>query len=417
MKNLKVIVICILVYCAIGNITAQDRIKTNPEKGGFETEKLIILDSILKSYVTEKKIAGGVALIARKGEISYLKSFGMKDVELNIPMTDDAIFRIASMTKAVTTIGVMMLFEEGHFKLDDPISKFIPEFSNMSVLGGEKVKQEITIRHLLTHTSGLSIAFMGPQEIYDLYTKNNIYGGFGKTTGTIGEMVKRLAKLPLVHQPGEKFQYGTSADVLGYMIEIISGNTLADFFKERIFDPLSMSDTYFYLPKNKESRLAALYGMNEQGQLQKIVGEAKSGFLNYSDYDTYASNKYYYSGGGGLLSTVSDYYKLLQMLLNNGIFNDIQILSRETVEMMTSNQTDDLFNEKGGFGFGFAISKGSSETGKRSKGSYSWLGLFRTHFWVDPKQELIGILLTQTNPNKSDIHKKFNNLVYQSIAD
>jgi CubicO group peptidase (beta-lactamase class C family) len=335
-------------------------------------------------------------------------------------MTDDAIFRIASMTKAVTTVGVMMLYEDGRFKLDDPISNFIPEFKNMKTVNGDNAKQEITIRHLLTHTSGLSIAFTGPQETYDLYIQNNVSGGFGRTKGTIGETVEKLASLPLIYQPGEKFQYSMSADVLGYLIEVISEMTLEYFFQYNIFEPLDMTDTYFFLPENKVNRLAVLYGMDSTNQLKKIIGETKKGFLNYSDYATYASNPKYFSGGGGLLSTAADYYKFLTMLSDMGKYKNKQIISRKTVELMTSNQTGDMFNWWKGevFGLGFAISKGPSETGTLERaGTYRWLGLFNTHFWVDPEEQLIGILLTQIQPNVSDIHRKFKTLTYQAIID
>ena len=252
-----------------------------------------------------------------------------------------------------------------------------------------------------------------------MYIQNNIYGGFGKTEGTIGETIKRLASLPLINQPGEQFQYGMSADVLGYLIEVISGMTLEDFFQKKIFEPLEMKGSYFFLPETKKDRLAVMYGY-EENQLKRIVGEAKSGFLNYSDYATYASNRNYFSGGGGLLSTASDYYNFLSMLLNKGQYKHKQILSRKSIELMTSNQTGDLYPWGKGevFGFGFAISQGPSATGTiESAGTYGWLGLFNTHFWVDPEEQLIGILLTQINPNVSDIDRKFKTLVYQSIID
>jgi len=419
MNTFKKILQALLIFFS-ATLNAQHLPIDTPEETGLAVERLEVIDKVLKDYIEKEEVSGAVALIFRKGKIGYFKSFGMKDKEQNQEMTDDAIFRIASMTKAVTTVGVMMLWEEGHFTLDDPISKFIPQFSTMTIMGGEKANKEITIRHLLTHTSGLSYAFMGPQEVYDFYTDNDIYGGFGKTRGTIGETIKRLATIPLIHQPGEKFQYGMSADVLGYLIEVISGMTLEDFFQQKIFEPLEMTDTHFFLPQTKENRLAALYGMDSTNQLKRIVGEAKSGFLNYSDYVTHASNPNYFSGGGGLLSTASDYCNFLQMLLTNGRFKTKQFLSHKTVELMTSNQTGKMYPYTKGevFGFGFAISEGPSETGTiESKRSYRWLGLFNTHFWIDPEEQLIGIILTQINPNMSDINRKFKTLTYQAILD
>ena len=390
-----------------------------PEKIGLSTDRLEVIDKVLKSYIDKDEVPGVVAMIAKKGQIGYLNSFGMKDIENNQPMNNDAIFRIASMTKAVTTVGIMILYEQGHFKLDDPISNYIPEYKYMKTIKGDSVKQEITIRHLLNHTSGLSYAFTGAQETYDLYYPNRIYEGVGRNQGTVGETVKRLATLPLMFQPGEKWQYGMSTDVLGYLIEVSSGMTLEEFFQQNIFQPLEMSDTYFFLPTEKESRLAVLYG-NSENQLKRIVGEARSGFFNYSDYSTYASNRKYFSGGGGLLSTASDYYNFLTMLLNYGKFKNQQILSRKTVELMTTNHTGDLFYfERGaGFGFGFAISNGPSETGMiESVGTYSWSGIFTSHYWVDPKEQLIGIILTQTQPYNWDILRKFKTLAYQAIID
>jgi CubicO group peptidase (beta-lactamase class C family) len=418
MKNFKFFLLGFLVSFTICS-EAQYLRATDTEEIGLSSDRLKVIDQVLQKYIDKKEIPGAVALIARKGKVGYLKSFGMNDIENNQPITNDAIFRIASMTKAITTVGVMILYEQGLFKLDDPISYYIPEFKNMKTINGDIVNQEITFRHLLTHTSGLSYAFLGPQDTYNLYIQNNIYGGFGKTQGTIGETVKRLATLPLMHQPGEKFQYGMSADVLGYLIEIISEMTLNEFFRQNIFEPLDMSDTYFFLPNNKEDRLAVMYGY-EENQLKRIVGEAKSGFLNYSDYATYASNRNYFSGGGGLLSTASDYYNFLTMLLNKGKYKNKQIISRKSIELMTSNQTGDLYTWGKGevFGFGFAISQGPSETGTiESAGTYGWLGLFNTHFWIDGEEQLIGILLTQIQPNVSDIDRKFKTLVYQSIID
>lgn len=419
MKNLKLYLIAVLIIFS-GSLKAQNPSITTPEEIGFSSDSIEVIDKLLQEYIDQKEVSGVVALIARRGKIGYLKSFGMKDIEEGQRMNDDAIFRIASMTKAVTTTGIMILYEQGHFKLDDPISNFIPEFKDMKTVNGENVKQEITIRHLLTHTSGLSIDFMGPQQTYDLYTQNNIYGGFGRTEGTIRETIKRLATLPLIYQPGEKFQYSMSADVLGYLIEVISGMTLEGFFERNIFEPLDMTDTYFFLPETKVKRLAVLYGMDSTKQLKKIVGEAKKGFLNYSDYAIYASNPNYFSGGGGLLSTVADYYKFLTMLLDKGKYKNKQIISRKTIELMTSNQTGDLFDWRKGevFGFGFAISKGPNETGTmESAGTYRWLGLFNTHFWVDPEEQLIGILLTQIQPKGRGINKKFKKLTYQAIID
>ena len=399
----------------------------SPEKCGFSLTRLEQIDKILTDYVDQEEVAGGVALIARKGQIGYLKAFGKKDVESKQPMKTDDIFRIASMTKAITMVGVMMLFEEGYFTLDDPISKYIPEFSDMQVMvedtvnksyNLEKAKSQITIRHLLNHTSGLTYAFFGQPYIADIYMQDKIYNGLGDSEGTIGDMVKRLAKLPLVNQPGEKWQYGLSMDVLGYLIEVISGQSFDEFLRDKIFIPLAMNDTYFYLPQQKVKRLTSLYGIDSSGQLKKLEGVDQTGV--FTDYVLHAENTNYFSGGGGLVSTAEDYFKFLLMILNNGLCNNNQLLSRKTVELKTSEQTGDKFKWfKGhGFGFGFAISRGPLLTGNPgSQGTFSWLGYLATFYWVDPKEDLIGILLTQLNPNKNDMSVKFKNLMYQAIND
>lgn len=426
--SLKILLFVLIVGISLSAI-GQTISLVAPEKCGLSPDRLKTIDRVLNEYVTRKEVAGGVALIARKGQVGYMKSFGMKDIETNQPMTNDALFRIASMTKAITVVAIMTLFEDGYFLLDDPVSKFIPEFSEMQVMAIdtakktyklEKARGQITIRHLLTHTSGLTNDFFGQDYIYDLYVRNNIYSGIGSTTGTVEDMVKRLAKLPLVNHPGEKWQYGLNMDVLGYLIEKISGKPFDKYLSERIFIPLGMTDTYFYPPKEKLNRLATLYGLDNSGHLEKIKGDVKSGPIIYSDHASHSTNVKYFAGGTGLVSTATDYFKFLQMLLNGGAYNNKRILSRKTVELMTSEQTGDKFSwwRGYGFGFGFTISRGPENTGNPgSKGEYSWRGIFNTHFFVDPAEDLVAILLTQILPAKSDIDVKFKNLVYQAIRD
>lgn len=425
MKNISKIFI--IIFSIIITLPAIGQSVVVHEESGLSLEKLQTIDRILNEYVDKEKVAGGVALIARKGQIGYLKAFGMKDLDSKQPMKTDDIFRIASMTKAITVAGTMMLFEDGYFTLDDPLSKFIPEFSEMQVMVKdtvnksytlEKAKSQITIRQLLTHTSGLTYDFFSQPYISEIYTQNNIYNGLGESEGTIGDMVKRLAKLPLKNHPGERFQYGMNMDVLGYLIEIISGQTFDEYLRDNIFEPLQMNNTYFYLPKQKKDRIATLYGFNSLGKPIKLEGTSDDGY--HSDFDVHESNKTYFSGGAGLFSTAEDYYKFLQMLLNNGFYNNKKLLSRKTIELMTSEQTGDKFYWwKGhGFGFGFAISRGPMFTGNPgSEGTYSWVGYFATNFWVDPQEELIGIFLTQLNPRKNDMDVKFKNLMYQAINE
>jgi CubicO group peptidase (beta-lactamase class C family) len=427
MKN-KSIILCTVLSIGIAlSAIGQSISVVKPEESELSLDRLESIDRVLNEYVDQGEVAGGVALIARKGQIGYLKAFGMKDIDSKDPMKTDDLFRIASMTKAITVAGVMMLFEGGYFTLDDPLSKFIPEFSEMQVMVEdtanksytlEKAKSQITIRHLLTHTSGLTYDFFSQPYISEIYTQNNIYNGLGKSDGTIGDMVKRLAKLPLMNHPGGRWQYGMNMDVLGYLIEIISGQTFDAYLRDKIFEPLQMNNTHFYLPKKKKDRIATLYGINSLGRLIKLEGIFDNGY--HSDVDVHESNKSYFSGGAGLVSTAEDYYKFLQMILNYGFYNDKKLLSRKTIELMTSEQTGDNFNWfKGyGFGFGLAISRGPMFTGNPgSEGTYSWAGYFASFFWVDPQEELIGILLTQLNPNKNDMNVKFKNLMYQAIDE
>jgi CubicO group peptidase (beta-lactamase class C family) len=418
----KLTITLMLVIIAISGYS-QSLIKS--ESAGLSAKRLEILSNVLDEYVENKEVAGGVALIARDGQIGYLKPFGTRDIESNDNMEADDIFRIASMTKAVTVVGIMTLFEDGLFTLDEPISKYISEFANMNVMvpdssGNsytlEKANTPITFRHLLNHTSGLTYDFFGQQHISNMYQQRGIHNGLGASKGNIGEMVKRLAELPLMNHPGEKWQYGMNMDVLGYLIEVISGKTLEQYFQSEIFEPLAMNDTYFYLPDSKKDRIASLYGITSKGVMTPI----ESVYEYHSDLKTHQLNRSYFSGGGGLVSTAEDYYKFLQMLLNNGAYKEKKILSRKTVELITSEQTGDNFPWfKGhGFGFGFAISRGAQFTGSiGSNGTYSWLGYFNSYYWVDPQENLIGILLTQMKPENTDIEEKFKNLMYQSLKE
>jgi CubicO group peptidase (beta-lactamase class C family) len=401
-----------------------------PEKCGLSPERLKVMDEAMNGYVKRKEIAGGVLLIARKGQIGHLKAFGLRDVETGDAMKPDALFRIASLTKAITIVATMTLFEDGHFNLDDPLSKFIPEFKDMNVLVQdtgknatyhlEKAKSPITIRHLLNHSSGLTYDAFAPKYLHEMYTENKIYAGLGPTAGTIGEMVKRLARLPLADHPGERWRYGVNMEVLSYLIELWSGKPFDVYLRERLFIPLNMTDTYFYLPKEKVARLATMYGANEAGQIEKIKGVTKLGQITYSDYAEESRTTTYFAGGGGLVSSANDYYKFLQMLLNNGTSDGKRILGRKTVELITSEQTANMFSWWAGYGsgFGFWISRGPAATGRPgTQGAYGWLGIFNLHYIVDPGEDLIAILMTQTLPNKSDIEDKFKNLTYTVLAD
>ncbi len=383
-------------------------------------ERLIRIDKMLQQSIDSGWIAGAVGFIARDEKIVYDKSFGINDIETKTLMQRDNIFRIASQTKAITSIAVMMLFEEGEFLLDDPISKYIPEFANPRVLDqfNEKdttyttvpANREITIRDLLTHTSGIDYAGIGSKNMRAIYAKSDIPGGFGNDKIVLGDKIKALGKLPLVHQPGERFTYGLNADVLGYFVEVLSGESLDHYFQKHIFEPLGMNDTYFYLPSSKFDRLVKVITEDKNRHLVNAPGES----VNYPLIEGT-----YYSGGAGLSSTVKDYAIFLQMLLNNGEYNGIRLLSRRTVELMTTNQIGNLNVGKDKFGLGFQITtaNGQAKLGM-SEGSFSWGGYFATTYWADPKEHLVCLLFMQQSPLRhSEIQDKFKAMVYQALND
>ena len=427
-----------LLLWLAGSVSGQGIPTAAPAAVGLSAERLTRIDRVVEDAIDRKQIAGAVALISRRGKVAYFNRFGMMDIEAGKLMRRDAIFRIASMTKAITSVGVMMLAEEGRFLLNDPISEYLPEFKDMKVLvpaaEGEladppfelvPAEGEITIRHLLTHTSGITYGLFGLEHFTDLYREAGISDGLTRTEGTVGEMVEKLAKLPLMHNPGEKWSYGLSTDVLGRLIEVASGMPFDEFLRDRLFRPLGMSDTHFFLPSYKVSRLAAVYAPHEnsEGGITKLPEETvQTGAAIYSSTYPYQQGpRTYLSGGAGLSSTTSDYWQFLQMILNGGEFLGQRILSRKTVEMMTVNHIGDLraFRESDGFGLGCAVHLGPGESGRYgSPGDFSWGGFFSTSFWVDPKEELIGIFMMQIYPNDHlDVHEKFRSLAYQSIAD
>jgi CubicO group peptidase (beta-lactamase class C family) len=409
----------------------------NPIEAGFSKLRLEQLDQAIQSYIDKKEIAGAVTLIARKGKLAQIQAYGMADIEAGKPMQSDTIFRIASMTKPITTVAVMMLFEEGKLLMTDPIERYLPEFKDMKVLVENQskgkdgqgytlvpAKKPITIHHLLTHTAGFTYTFQGTHYVSDMYQNAGVSDGLMQTEGTLADEVTKLAKLPLCRQPGEGFDYGLSTDVAGRIVEVISGLSLEQFFRERIFKPLGMNDTYFYLPEDKVSRLAALYQPTEKGLEKYNDDPVGTGLMRYSASYHYKGSRTYFSGGAGLVSTAEDYWKFLQMLLNGGELNSVRLLGRKTIEFMTCNHIGDtvMWNSPFDgfrFGLGFAVKTDLGASWKiGSVGEYTWGGFFSTTFWVDPKEQLIGIVLTQLRPNdKLDIHEKFKALTYQAIAD
>jgi len=420
MKKALFVLITFLISYSL--VSGQGITVASPEKVGLSSERLNRIGSVMNVFIDSGKIPGMVTMVLRQGKVAYFEAFGNMDIEANKKMTRDAIFRIASMSKAITSVAIMTLYEEGYFLLTDPVSKFIPEFKNPKVVMKSPTsdsiilvpaKSEITIRELLNHTSGITYG-EGVQSRY--YRQAGMTVGLTPTEGTIAEMIKKLGPLPLISQPGEEFHYGMSVDVLGYLIEVISKMPLDEFLRKRIFEPLKMEDTYFALPKQKFSRLASLYQMGDDGKLFKVT-----------KYFPYPKPQTYFSGGAGLVSTAADYSRFAQMLLNFGELDGKRILSRKTIELMTTNSIGDLYifnpfrhngimGDKFGYGFGIRTERGVYDE-LESIGSFGWDGAFYTRFWVDPREQLIGIFLSQVDNNWSEnLIGKFKNLVYQSIS-
>lgn len=406
-------------------------VEASPEAGGFSSARLARLDSGMNEWVKKKWVNGSVVLIARRGKIVFNKAYGYNDPDTKVPLDKNGIFRIASQTKAVTTVAVMMLWEEGKFSLEDPVSKFIPSFANQTVLNSFNPKdttftsvparRPVTIRDLLTHTSGLGYPGIGTPEENALYAKSTTTGGIGIKDQKLSDVMNRLGSLPLFFQPGEKWMYGLNHDVLGYLVQVWSGITLEDFFAKRIFQPLGMKDTYFNMPVAKGSRLVNFFQQDSTGAIKK---QDKT-FGGALDMNFPLQKTDYFSGGGGLVSTIYDYAVFLQMLLNGGDYNGVRFLSRNTVRMMTMNQIGELFVNLGGvksenkFGFGFSIiTENGSRLTPSQAGTYAWGGAFSTSYWVDPKEGMIVLIYRQMwGPHVADTDKAFKPLVYQAIND
>lgn len=429
MKKIFLLVSFILIY-HVTTIAQKPSIvlkESGVEAAGFSAKQLAYIDSVLQEYIDKKWIGGATAFVAKDGLVAYYKGIGYHDAYKKTPIKKDEIFRIASQTKAITSTAVMMLFEQGKFLLDDPLSKYIPEFSNPVVLETfhEKdstyttvpAKREITIRDLLTHTSGIAYAQIGSKEFTAIYSKNGITAGIGAGRDILKNEILRLAKMPLAHQSGERFTYGLNMDVLGYLVEVISGMNLNDFFYRKIFEPLGMKDTYFFIPGKKQSRLTVLNAENKDGTIRKspdtifINGHWN---VNYPCFDGT-----YYSGGGGLSSTAYDYCIFLQMLLNGGSYNGHRILSPSTVHLMTMNQVGDLKRSIDKIGLGFRIIQPEDEAKLgESEGSFEWGGMWSSSYWVDPKKNIVAQLFINQYPmTHSEIHDKFKAIVYAALKE
>jgi CubicO group peptidase (beta-lactamase class C family) len=401
-----------------------------PESQGLSSERLQRLDATINQWIKEDQLNGATMIILRNGKIVYHKAFGFADKQKNAVMRTDHIFRIASMTKPVISVAAMMLYEEGRFLLTDPLSKYIPEFSKPVVLDKYNAadttfttvpaKSEITIRDIFAHTSGIGYAQIGSGTANAIYYKNKINGGIGTPYSTLKDVITRLAKLPLFVQPGEEYYYGLNTDVLGYLIEVISGMPLDKYLQQKIFGPLGMKDTYFFLPKEKQSRLVELHTQgNNKIRIQDSLISLNGTFSR--DFPK-TPNGTYFSGGAGLSSTAYDYSLFGQMLLNGGELNGKRILSPASIQLMTSNQIGDLLmwgdtNKTRRFGLGFGIlTEYAEKTNMIPAGSYGWDGMFASHYWTDPKSKMVVVFMRNIWPTEHwDYGDRIKPLIYQAV--
>jgi CubicO group peptidase (beta-lactamase class C family) len=429
-KYMKHLLTLLLFFVAFGvNAQTKSIKKSAPlSEGGAETvgmskERLARIDAMCEEAVAKGEVPGIVALVARNGKIVYNKAFGMANNETGRSMKQDDIFRIASQSKAITATAVMMLYEEGKFQLDDPISKYIPEFKNPQILQSFQyadtsyttvpAKSEITIRHLLTHTSGIGYGVIdGDERFKMIYKKAGITDLFTTENITIEQSIKKLAKLPLHHNPGEKFTYSEGLDVLGYFIEVMSGMPFDAFLRKRLFDPLGMNDTWFYLPEEKAKRLVPVQKPDNHKWISYPV-------TFYDPEYPIKGAKKFFSGGAGLSSSAKDYATFLQMYLNGGELNGMRFLSRTTVQSILSNQVGDLAGDMQQYGLAFGIltQKAQDKGGQGSASTFTWGGYFNTQYFADPKEKIIGILMKQTQSSFDNTGALFRLLVEQAVDD
>ena len=393
---------CLLLFFITTLAFGQGLPMAVPEAVGVSAERLERIRPVMQSYVDKGNLLGFLTVVARRGKIVHFETIGMQDVENSKPVELDTIFRIYSMSKPITSVAVMMLYEEGHFQLGTPVSRFIPEFGNMKVYNEDQTEildaeKEITIKHLLMHTAGFTYGW-GNKPVDERYKKLKIF----ESGATLLDMVKKLGDIPLVHEPGERWTYGVSVDVLGYLVEVVSGMPFEEFLQTRLFVPLGMVDTGFSVPPEKVDRFVALYRPDKEGGLER-VGDAPLANDEVS---------FFPSGGGRLVSTAADYIRFSQMLLNGGELDGVRILGKKTVELMRYPHHDDWF----GLGFAVVTDKEPPDT-LESAGNFSWGGAAATTFWIDPQEELIGLLMTQLLNNPHPFQQQFKVLTYQTLTE
>ena len=391
----------------------------DPDEVGMSAERLKLIQPMIRGYIEKQLIPGAVTMVARQGKIVHFEVQGFQNVEKQIPMTKDTIFRMASMTKPITSVALMMLYEQGKFQLGDPISKWLPAFKDMQVAvyksgrGYDLVPADppISVWHILTHTAGFATEYNPKnQEIYKQATK------FRSRKEVIGDFVDRLATVPLNNHPGTVWDYSRATCVVGRLVEVLSGQTLADFFKEHIFEPLGMVDSHFFLPEEKLSRFAVAYTPGEDKKIKLTDPDTTESFW-------LSKPGIYYMGSGGLVSTASDYFQFANMLMNGGKSGEKRILSRKTIELMTRSHIGDrpvwLTGPGNGFGLGFGVTLDRGQThNMASEGSYTWGGAFCTYWWNDPMEKLFGMVLTQVRPyDHLNIRMDMQTLATQAIDD
>jgi CubicO group peptidase (beta-lactamase class C family) len=404
---------------------AQDLPAAKPEAVGLSPDRLERIATAVQHDIDDKRIAGAVTLVVRHGKVAWFKAQGMSDREAAKAMPADAMFRICSMTKPITSVAVMMLYEEGKFLLDDPVSKYLPEFKNPKVLvkpaSGATytipASKEITIRDLLRHTSG--ITYQWNDDLGPMYEKADVASGLLQFDGTIADNVKHLAALPLLFNPGDRFEYSLGVDVLGRLVEVVSGKPLDEFFRTRIFEPAGMKDTYFFPPDNKLNRLATAYTYYPDKGLNRFADAPirEGSFVYSADYPSRGPKKLF-SGGAGLVSTAMDYARFCQMMLDDGKVGNTRLLSRKSVELMTHDQLGKIATDMG-FGLGFGVDGVKAPLAELgSVGSYNWGGFFYTGFSIDPKEQMIVIFMAQLHPTGGlTLDRQVHELAYQAIND
>lgn len=383
----------------------------------FSGERLSRIDSWIEQLIADGKIPGAVVMLVKDGQVAYHKAYGYRDLGTKAPARPDDIYRIASQTKAITSLAVMMLWEEGRFQLDEPIGKYLPAFKEQTVLTkfnaadstyeSKPTRRKITIRQLLTHTSGLDYADIGSDEMKAIYAKAGI-SALGRAGDVLGPKIDVLGKLPLKNEPGELFTYSLSIDVLGRLVEVVSGMPLDQFFRTRIFAPLRMSDTFFAIPAEKRDRFVALHE-DKDGTL--VAQHGTEGETAAADLPLHGPT--YFSGGGGLSSTTADYARFLQLFVNHGELDGVRLLGRKTVDLMLTNQMGNL---QPAFGLGFALETAENDFRDVSSiGSFSWGGAFNTTYWADPKEKLVALVYTNTYKAPTALGAPFKSMVNAAI--